>query len=307
MSLASTVSLGALRLQSKQRADMENNPAISDPEWNGYISNSYKELYDMLVGAYGNEYYVKVPYQVALTGTQFIDLPSDMYKLLGVDLQYSASPSGWVSLRRFEFIDRNKYAYPNTATNWNGYTNLMYRIMGDQLEVIPVPMSGQLIQLWYIPEPTSLLFNPTCSTTLASTTVGVNDVADLSAGMSVSGVGIPSGATIVSVGSTSIVISAAANATQPIVTLQMWTDAASINGISGWEEYVIVDASIKSGIKQESDVRELKEQKRDMKLRIEAMAEGRDAGQASHVSDAMSLNGFGCDGFDSGFGSGGGW
>ena len=42
MSTSSQASLGALRLQAQQRADMENNPAISTAEWNQYISQSYK-------------------------------------------------------------------------------------------------------------------------------------------------------------------------------------------------------------------------------------------------------------------------
>lgn len=304
MSSSSSVSLGALRLQAKQRADMENNPAISDPEWNQYISASAKELKDLLIAAYGNEYYVKVPYQFVLTGTQFVDLPSDFYKLLGVDLQYSASPTGWITLKRFEFIERNKYAYPNTAVNWNGYTNLKYRLMGDQLELIPLPMTGQVARIWYIPKPTNLQFMPTCATTIASKTISMTDVSDLSVGMSVYGPGIISNPvpTIVSIDTAGneIVISSAAISTQPIVTLQMWTDAAEIDGIAGWEEYIIVDAAIKSAVKQEDDYNGLAGQKQSMLMRIQAMAEGRDAGQAHHVSDVLSVNG----GWDMGSGDG---
>lgn len=262
----------------------------------------------MLVSAYGNEYYVRTPFQIALTGSQFYNLPADHYKLLGVDLQYSASPSGWVSLRRFEFIERNKYAYPNTATNFNGYTNLKYRLMGDQIEFIPVPMASQLVQLWYIPEPTSLIYMPTCATTLASPVVTLADVSDLSVGMSVSGDGISSNATIVSINTVANTITLSVNAslTQPIVTLQMWTDAVEVDGISGWEEYIVIDAAIKSNIKQDNDYSGLELRRQGLKARIEAMAEGRDAGQAHHVSDVLSINGFG-EGTDSGWGCGGGW
>ncbi len=305
MSLSSVVSLGALRLQAQQRADLVGSSSVTTPEWNQYISQSYKELYDLLVAAYGNEYYVKAPYSLALTGAQFYTMPSDMYKLLGVDLQYSSAPNGWITLKRFEFIERNKYQYPNTTASLIGYTNLKYRIMGDQLEFIPIPSSGQPARLWYIPMPTSLQFMPTCSTTAASTSVSLPDVGSLLVGMSVSGPGIQPSTTITAINTTTnvITISLAAQATAPYATLQFWRDDTQINGISGWEEYVVIDAAIKAKIKQEEDYSALADQKMAMKKRIEDMSEGRDAGQAHHVSDVMSING-GMDGCGDGWGGG---
>ncbi len=270
MSSSSEISLGAMVIQAKQKADMQQNPAISESEWRVMISNSYKELYDMLVAAYGNNYYVATPYLFTVTNAQLFPLPSDFYKLIGVDLQYSASPSGWITLKRFEFIERNKASYLNQSA-----------------------LISAQARAWYIPEPTNLIFMPTCATVSGSTTVTTGDTSILSAGMSVDGSGILSGVTISSItNATDFVISSAANATQPICTLSMWTDAATIDGISGWEEYILVDAAIKSGIKQENPVDELRAQKKDMWERISAMAEGRDAGQASHVSDAYAVNGY---------------
>lgn len=305
MSLSSTVSLGALRIQAQQRADLDGSPAISNPEWNQYISQSYKELYDLLVAAYGNDYFVAALYQFSLTSSQYYSLPSSFYKLLGVDLQYSASPSGFVTLRRFEEIDRNRYAYPNSNINTLGYSNLRYRISGSNIEFIPIPMAGQTVQLKYIPEPTSLQYMLACATTISSTTVSMSDVSGLSVGMSVYGTGIPTGVTVSSINTTlnTIVISSAATVTQAVITLTFWIDSTTIDGISGWEEYVIIDAAIKAKIKQEEDVSELRVQKAEMKVRIEGLSEGRDAGQAHHVSDALAANGgydgggFGYDGF----------
>lgn len=301
MSVSSKVPLAALRLQAQQRSDLENSPNISTPEWNLYISQSYKELYDMLVSAYGNDYFVATPYQFSTGTGAYYSLPSDFYKLLGVDLQYSGSPTGWISLRRFELIERNKYLYPNTATNYSGYTNLRYRLSGNQIEFIPLPSSGQLMQLLYIPEPTSLIYTPVCSTTLSSATVSMADVSGLTVGMQAQGTGVPSNTVISSIDTAlnTVVLSAAATATQSSVVISFWDDAVTLDGIAGWEEYVIIDAAIKAQIKQERPIDELMVQKAAMKLRIESMAEGRDAGQAHHVSDVMSLNGWGYDGFGS--------
>lgn len=316
------VSLGYLRMQAQQRSDLENNPAVSTSEWNGYLSSSYKELYDKLVGAYGNDYYISLPYQFSLNGSQFYNLPDGstnflinsaaapaFYKLSGVDLQYSGSPSGWVSLRNFEFISRNKYAYPNLNANINGYTNLRYRIVGNQLMLIPIPATSQLAQIWYVPEPTSLQYAPTCALTSSSATITVSDTGGLSIGMSVYALsGIADGTTISSINTSNntVVLSLAATATLPITTVLFWTDAVQIDGISGWEEYVIVDAAIKANIKQDNPIEGLTLQLQKMNERINAMAEARDQGQAFHVSDALSINGGGYDSDDD-FGGGGGF
>lgn len=317
MSTSSNVALGALRIQAQQRSDMENNDAVTTPEWNQYISQSYKELYDLLTSAYGNDYYVAETYQFIMTSAQQYPMPDGsptyqntsnqtaqkFYKLLGVDLQYSASPSGWVTLKRFEFIDRNRYAYPNTTTNFNGYTNLRYRVQGDGLYFMPVPQAGQLIQTWYAPAPTSLQFMLPCVTTLNSTSITLADTTGLSVGMNVSGTSVPDNTVISSVGSASMVVSNAIRSTQASAILSMWSDSTELDGIAGWEEYIVIDAAIKAQIKQENDYTPLGQQKADMKTRIEAMAEGRDIGQAQHVSDALGATNFGPDGWGSGGGS----
>lgn len=308
MSLNSTVSLGALRLQAINRADLENSPIIPVPAWNQYISQSYKRLYDKLVGAYGNDYYVAPPYQFSLSGNQFYPLPGNLYKLLGVDLQYSGSPSGYVSLRNFEFIERNKYAYPNTTINTLGYTNLKYRLSGNNIEFIPIPAGVQTAQLWFIPKPTNLQFLVTCGTTLLSPTLTTTDATDISVGMSVSGPGIPINTTVLSVNTTvtpnTITMSNQASSTQAVATLPFWIDSVTMDGIAGWEEYIIVDAAIKAKVKQDFEVGDLRIMKQEMDADIAAMAEGRDAGQAFHTSDALTLNGYGYDGLGDG---GGGW
>jgi hypothetical protein len=323
MSLSSQVFLGALRLQAQQRADLENNPSVSIPEWNQYLSQSAKELYDILLSSYGEEYQFALPYQFNLTQSQFYPFPDGssnflvngqpaaaFYKLLGVDLQYSGSPTGWVTLQRYQFIDRNKYAYPNTTVNMNGYTNLKYRPLGDNLSFVPIPCAGQLVQIWYAPKPRGLTYFPVCSTTASSQTVGVSDNVDIVVGMSIYGPGIPPNTTVTAITplSNQITISQNATLTQPVVCLQFWIDSATFDGISGWEEYVIIDAAIKAGLKQEQDVQGLLLQKAEMKTRVTEMAVGRDIGQAEHVSDAMALQGDGC-GLDGGWfgGQGGGY
>lgn len=326
MSISDTCTLGSMRWQAMQIADLENNPAVSTPEWNNYLSQSSKRLFNYLLAAQGNNYYTAPLFQFSVGNSQYYPLPDGtfagigttsfapaLFKLLRVDLQYSASPTGWVTLKRFEEIETNKYAYPNSAVNLVGLSNLKYKIQGTNIKFVPVPMAGQIVQLEYIPKPTPLQFIQTCNT-VGSMSLSMGDVTDLSVGMQAQG---PSGS-VVQFGSqiASIQPSPINQVTLNLPTLSsinttqvaFWTDAAVIDGISGWEQFVVLDAAIKAQIKQESPTQELINERAMLIEEIQGLAEARDQGQAFHVSDVLGAN-YGGDLFgDSGSGWGsGGW
>lgn len=81
------------------------------------------------------------------------------YKMAGVDLAVNTSTvnPAWVTLKKFNFIDRNKYVYPNSTSTIYGVYNQAYRIMGDQIDFIPVPAGSQTLRLWYVPKLPALL------------------------------------------------------------------------------------------------------------------------------------------------------
>lgn len=84
---------------------------------------------------------------------------------------------------------------------------------------------------------------------------------------------------------------------------QLSGDSDTVDGVSGWTEYIIVDAAIKCMAKEESDVSVLAMQKQGLIARIEAAGENRDAGSPATVSD-QSPGGF-SDGGYGGCGPGG--
>jgi hypothetical protein len=100
-------------------------------------------------------------------------------------------------------------------------------------------------------------------------------------------------------------MSANALSSQNATIVTAWSDATLIEGIAGWEEFVILDAAIKAQGKQENDTSELQLARQAMVERIHAMAEARDAGQAFHVSDALGANGMMYDDDTGGWGFGG--
>jgi len=79
-------------------------------------------------------------------------------------------------------------------------------------------------------------------------------------------------------------------------------DIDILDGVSGWSEYVIVDAAIKALQKEESDVRELTAQKMMLRQRIEETSMNRDVGQPDTISNTRWRTRGGWEGF--GFGDG---
>jgi hypothetical protein len=306
------VTLGSLRAQAQERADMINSSYVSTSEWNANLTRSYKELYDLLVAAYGSDYYVNVPVTFQTNGTsQLYALPDGtttftnaitgatgyvapaFYKLLGVDLAVSpGNPSSYITVKRFNFSDRNRYAVPNFQSFY-GVSNLKYRLDGNNIWFTPIPASGQTIQLWYIPQPTNLQQEVIGSTTSSSTTVTCADTSLLATGMKVE---CPTSTAVFTAGTTistittnvSFTLSGAANTTLSNITIRAWKDSTQIDGISGWEEYVVLDAALKAMGKEESDVSLLANQKLAMRQRLVDMAENRDAANPARVGDTQS-------------------
>lgn len=168
------LNLGSIRLQAMQRADRVNSNFVTKPEWNKYINQAMYELYDLLITVY-EDYYVATPVQFAVDGSTFLYalpngsnsflnalslqsfIPRPFYKLLGVDLALNNSANAFVTVKKFNFADRNRFVYPNTASTIYGVFNLQYRMMGSNIEFIPTPSAGQQIRLWYVPRLKELL------------------------------------------------------------------------------------------------------------------------------------------------------
>lgn len=174
--MSGQMSLGALRLAAQQRADQVNSNFVTTTEWNTFINQSVLELYDLLVTTYEDYYLAPPAYFITVNNQQNYPLPDGInstlytnqngqaftpapfYKLMGVDLGIAnAQPNGFVSVQKFNFIDRNKFIFPNTASTIYGIYNLQYRVMGNNINFIPIPSNNQPMRLWYIPRLPELL------------------------------------------------------------------------------------------------------------------------------------------------------
>lgn len=66
-----------------------------------------------------------------------------------------------------------------------------------------------------------------------------------------------------------------------------------VDGVAGWEEWIVLDATIKILAKEESDTTDLKQQRADLQMQIEQLAGDRDAGTADRVVDVHEQRDFG--------------
>lgn len=144
--------LGDLKDKARQRSDMVNNPFIAEDELTTYINESYKELYDIIVSKF-EDYYVSGPVSFSLgTGESTYALPSDFYKLLGVDR--SLGGDDYYTIRPFNFEQRNSR---RSSTLYRGiYPNIQYRLVGDYLRFNPEDLAQGDYRLWYVPTVTAL-------------------------------------------------------------------------------------------------------------------------------------------------------
>ena len=172
------MSLYELRLRSQQTADRVGSQFVTDSEWNAFIRLACYELYDLLITSY-EDYYadqtvlintsgVLATYPLPDGATNYLGgtFPNTVgatvparafYKLAGMDLGVNTSNNAWVTLQRYDFIDRNDYVYPNSTSTIYGVNNMRYRLMGNRIDVIPTPAGNQQIRMWYSPRLPALL------------------------------------------------------------------------------------------------------------------------------------------------------
>ena len=172
----SEMSLYELRLRSQQTADRVNSQFVTNSEWNSFLRLAMYELYDILITSYEDlfaQQYVFINtngtvqnYPVPDGVTNYIggSYPNTsgapapaFYKLSGMDLGINTSNNAWVTLLKFDFIERNKYVYPNSTSTIYGVYNMRYRLMGNNVNIIPTPAGNQQIRMWYSPKLPALL------------------------------------------------------------------------------------------------------------------------------------------------------
>lgn len=143
------ITLAEIKAQARQRTDTENSEFVSDAELTSYVNSSLAELHDLLIASYCDDYIMNEHVFSSTTELQY-DLPSDFYKLRGVDVQ--RGPNGqWATVKRFNFNRRNEQ---QNAYAWNllGLPYLEYRLVGSKIRFNRTPDAALNFRIFYYPK-----------------------------------------------------------------------------------------------------------------------------------------------------------
>lgn len=114
---------------------------VTNTELDAWLNEGIATVHDKLAAALGGDY-LETLYDFTSDGSEYLDLPDCIYKLIGVDL-YDGNK--YVTLSMFDNLERNA----DTPTS-----RLLprYKFSGaDRIRFSHAPASGTVGRLWYIP------------------------------------------------------------------------------------------------------------------------------------------------------------
>lgn len=148
--MTDTITLATMRTNVRQRADMVSSLFVTDAEVNGYIQESYKELYDLITEAYEDYNLSNSSFTISSGNTA--SLPATLYKIRGLDDMSDASNPRTV--RRYMFHERNDYGLADRLSLSSDYSDVLYTTSGSTLYIVPSDRAARAYRIWFVPLPT---------------------------------------------------------------------------------------------------------------------------------------------------------
>ena len=163
--MARTVTLLQLRtdarLYADQRPASETNAFVNKTELNRLVNQALTELYDLLVAARGQEYYLTETTWTLTTDNQVpsdprcgrFNLPAGFYQLAHLVIEWATNDNEPVP--PYDAI-RARTSIVNIGT-WSAWAPKGYRLRATQLEIVPKPTTATVMRMQYIPAFTDLV------------------------------------------------------------------------------------------------------------------------------------------------------
>lgn len=143
------MTLGELKTLIRQRADQENSEFISESELDSYVNASCGELFDLLVNT-NEDYYTSSSGITVSDSSGILPLPTNCYKIRGVD--YAIDNTRYQTVRSFEFLSRNQLNNSDSLLgNYPFHPQVRYKILGNNLMLLPASQANGTYKLWFIP------------------------------------------------------------------------------------------------------------------------------------------------------------
>ena len=146
--MAKTKTLLVLRTEIRNRGDFQD-PYFTDTEVNAYINDSIAALWDIIIATDPTRYVSQADISV-VSGTRSYSLPSDYYLLQGVEITDSSAPSGYRTMHKYNWHERNDGILSNVK--WDA----RYELRGNKIWFHPTPTWTDTVQIHYIPTATVL-------------------------------------------------------------------------------------------------------------------------------------------------------
>lgn len=146
--------LSQLRVRAQQESYLTNDPNVTTPQWNSFLTSEATDLYGRLVMAYANTYFCTYPYPTFQSDgvNDHFALPTDCFKLLGCDVSLGNDPNGWWTVPQFMDGERNRFSVPYVPTLGRLW-DLAHRLEAGYIKFNRVPESGLTFRLLYVPLP----------------------------------------------------------------------------------------------------------------------------------------------------------
>jgi hypothetical protein len=150
-----TVTVLQLMSGTRELSDSVGDSFVGDAALLDYIQRGSLALYDVLVEKFSAKYFNSVYYLTTAAGTESYGLPSDFYKLHGVDV-FSASGSSSPFRRAlpYMFEERDRF---QTQGGWAGVYapgGPRYNVRANEVHLLPVPTDARTVRLEYAPSMT---------------------------------------------------------------------------------------------------------------------------------------------------------
>lgn len=146
-----TVPISELVTQARFYADMINTQFVTDNEIISYIDRAYRDMYIRIVEQNSGYFRTKVVIPI-VGGQDTYALPSDFYKLSGIDLNLDSNNT--ITISNINFNERNmlKSVYSSICLS-RGWR---YLISGQNIIFSPAPDVSAGFTCWYIPDPITI-------------------------------------------------------------------------------------------------------------------------------------------------------
>lgn len=151
--MARTATLEEMRNRAYQRGGFESALArFPEAEVTAYLNESIADLWDQILRARGFDGYEASTTISTVAGTTVYAVTAAFYELLSVSIDLGAG-RGSVPMQRFSSLERPELENPAT---WGDGQPYAYKLVGNNIELLPTPLAAYSVEVRYIPTSTEL-------------------------------------------------------------------------------------------------------------------------------------------------------